>query len=107
MCKSEKVAVKLGPRFEGTRMVFPIRRSAMAGVADRRELPLEQQTCALGVAFLAPFAPVEGKLALAVLPDVDGVPIIGSKSMKDRFRIDIMVILKDNGAREGREMVMS
>lgn len=101
-CVSEKAARKLGDKVEGAQIVNPIRRSAKARVTERGELPIEQQTRAVGVTILAPRTPVEVKLAVAVAPDVDDVLTIGSESM--RHQLGMPMCYRHSGT-NCREMV--
>ena len=59
--------------------------TAKARVADGRELSIRSQTRRMNVTTLTPWAPVEVTLSLAVLPGIDDVLIIGSKSMRERL----------------------
>lgn len=77
--------------------VYPIRRSDKAKVADGREIPIQTKTRLEHLTVvLTPWAPVEVKLALAVLPGVDAVLTIGSKYMRDDLiGIDVLATLEE------------
>lgn len=49
----------------------------------------------------------ERKMTLAVVTSVGEVRIIGPTSMRDSLGIDVKAAFKDNGARNGRVVIMS
>ena len=106
-CISEKMAADLGAHFEGTRIVYPMTKTAKARVADGRELAIKNQTRRMNVTILTPWAPVEVTLSLAVLPGIDDVLIIGSKSMRERLGVEIMASLKDSIVRKTSDRSIS
>lgn len=106
---SEKVAAEFGAHFEGIRIVFPIRKGEDARVVgDGRELAIKEQTrLMVNVTNLTTWTPVEVKMILAVLPGVDYMLIIGSKSVRGRFGVGKMASLGDNHVKEAKERRMS
>ena len=51
-CVSEKLAAKLGAHFDGTQVVYSMRRGARARVADGREMSIQEQTRVMHVTVL-------------------------------------------------------
>lgn len=108
LCVSGTVTIELELVFGRDRMVYPIRRSPKARVADGLELPFEQ-TCMIGVTNLTPRAPIEVE-ACACVSAVCGYRVlrIGSKPVRDHYGIEVMTTLEDYYvARGGRVVVMS
>lgn len=89
------------------------RTPRLGRVADGRELAIEEKTRSVNVTILTPWAPVEGKLTLAVFLGVDGVLSIGSTFIRNRLGIDALVTLKHRfvkrartgGVSPGREVI--
>lgn len=83
-------------------MIYPIRKSVKAKVVDGRETSVQEETWLTHIAVLTPWAPVEVKLALTLLPALDEALIIGSKSRRDRLGIGVLVTLKEKSGGEPR-----
>lgn len=77
-CASGKLATKLGTHFDQTQVVYPKRRGAKAKVADCCRMLIQEKTRVMHVRVLTPWAPVEVKMALAVLPGLGDILIIGT-----------------------------
>lgn len=90
------VAMKLGAHVGGNSFDCSMRRSV-----------IQQQTCVVCGTTLTLWAPNPVKFALAIVPGVDNVLIIGSKAIGDRVGVDVMSSPKDYMARDSQEVRMT
>lgn len=71
-------------------VVFSYELEFIVAMADGQSTLLTQEKCLLTASVLTPWAPVDMKLAVVVLPGGNGEIILGSRALLMQLGIDVM-----------------
>ena len=107
-CLSERLAQRMEQRFRGKPLVHPCVKDMSVKLANGQKVVVRNQTSILQVAIGTPWGPVVISTAFAVIPGNDSELILGSKTLREKLGIDVMVSLKgkaQGGDRSTGEMI--
>ena len=103
-CLSERLAQKIEKHFGGQRLVHPCVKEMYVQLANGQKIVVKNLTRTLRVAIGTPWGPVVISSAFAVIPGTDSVLILGSKTLREKLRIDVMVSSKVGGDRSSGDI---
>ena len=93
-CLSERLAKQMEHHFGGEQLVHPCMKEIYVMLANGHKAVVRNQTRTLQVAIETPWGPVVISSAFAVIPGIDSVLILQSKTLRETLGIDTISSLK-------------